>query len=107
MSAAQRRAEPRPDSFEIYGLDLVLDESLRPWIIEANESPDLSAHGCVLKGTIMERMLTDLVELLVGDGDGGDCDGGGGGAPRVAVGEWRLLQPSVGDGETWGGPSSG
>ena len=92
MAAAQPRAEPRADSFEIYGLDLVLDARLRPWLIEANESPDLSAHGCPLKAAIMERMLTDLVEVLVGDGATLGAD-----APRAAVGEWRILQPEGGE----------
>eukprot|EP00900_Chrysochromulina_parva_P023537 jgi/Chrpa1/5817/Chrysochromulina_OHIO_Genome00018252-RA len=52
-------------SFEIFGLDMVLDETLRPWLIEVNEAPNLSAHGSALKELILQPMLSAAVELVV------------------------------------------
>ena len=52
-------------SFEIFGLDMVLDETLQPWLVEVNEAPNLSAHGSALKELILQPMLSAAVELVV------------------------------------------
>ena len=66
-SGAERaeRVEPRRDAFEIFGLDLVVDENLQPWLIEVNESPNLAPHGSALKESILSKMLSSAVDLLV------------------------------------------
>ena len=66
MRHARTRVEPRRDSFEVYGLDLVLDEALQPWLIEVNESPNLGSHASSLKEKMLQPMLTSLVDLVVG-----------------------------------------
>ncbi len=47
MQAAQPRVEPRPNSFEVFGVDLMLDEHFNVWLIEVNCSPDMSYSTAV------------------------------------------------------------
>jgi len=81
MLSGAERAEPRRGAFEIYGLDLVIDEQLRPWLIEVNESPNLAAHGSALKESILSDMLSSAVELLTEPEHRR--------APPDCVGKWR------------------
>jgi hypothetical protein len=95
MRSAQERAEPRRGSFEVYGLDFVLDETLEPWLIEVNESPNLSAHGSELKARMLPVMLEQLVALLVDEAEAHPDR-----APRrvgAAVGGWTLIHGEAPD----------
>ena len=101
MRSGVERAEPRRDAFEIYGLDLVLDEGLRPWLIEVNESPNLSTHGSAIKEQIIGPMLTSAVELVVEPGKA---------AAAESVGGWRRCvsaepgaEPAAAGCNAWGG----
>ena len=51
-------------SFEIFGIDLMLDESLKLWLIEVNTNPSLDETNQFLQALI-PRMLDDAFKLTL------------------------------------------
>ncbi|KPI97997.1 putative tubulin polyglutamylase TTLL2 [Papilio xuthus] len=54
---------PARNCFEFYGFDVLLDESMKPWLIEVNLSPALAAD-CEADVTVKQPMLHELFDLL-------------------------------------------
>jgi len=52
-----------PNSFEIFGYDVLLDENLRPWLIEVNASPSLSQEN-QLDTRIKRKLIADTIRLV-------------------------------------------
>ena len=50
-------------SFALLGFNIMLDEDLKPWLIEVNESPSL-ATGSMLDEHIKSKLIEDTFELL-------------------------------------------
>lgn len=61
MISCQDSMSSSKNCFELYGCDFVLDEEYRPWLIEINSSPDLTATTPVT-AKICSNALTDLVK---------------------------------------------
>lgn len=49
--------------FELYGFDILLDEKLRPWLLEVNVCPSLSSSSPLDK-SIKTCLLSDLLHLV-------------------------------------------
>ena len=52
-----------PNCFELYGFDVMLDEKLEPWILEANLSPSL-VFDTPLDFHIKASLLVDTFNLI-------------------------------------------
>ncbi|PSN44091.1 hypothetical protein C0J52_11918 [Blattella germanica] len=49
--------------FEFYGFDVLIDSSLRPWLLEVNLSPALG-NDCDIDAIVKKPMLHDMFDLL-------------------------------------------
>ncbi|KAK2175782.1 hypothetical protein NP493_708g02000 [Ridgeia piscesae] len=50
-------------TFELYGFDIIIDENLKPWLLEVNFSPALAAD-CQTDIIVKKTMLNDLIDML-------------------------------------------
>ena len=73
LKGVQDSMEQRPNTFEIYGFDLILDEQLQPWVIEVNLSPACSERADWITKMVDDMSLDLLTHLegkiLESDGD--------------------------------------
>jgi hypothetical protein len=49
--------------FELFGFDILLDEALKPWLLEVNVAPSLSG-GSQLDRVVKTSLLTDTLNLI-------------------------------------------
>lgn len=49
--------------FELFGFDIIVDEHLKPWLLEVNFSPSLSSD-CQVDLLVKKPLLHDLLDLL-------------------------------------------
>ena len=52
--------------FECYGYDILIDQNLKPWLIEINSSPSLST---TTKGDFIlkKRLISDVIDIVITD----------------------------------------
>ena len=50
--------------FELFGYDFMIDEQLKPWLIEVNTNPCLEESSALLK-QLIPRMLDDAFKLTL------------------------------------------
>ena len=53
----------QPNSFEVYGFDIMLDQHLTPWLIEVNSSPSLACDFAV-DIDVKHKMMEDTIRLV-------------------------------------------
>ncbi|XP_011872996.1 PREDICTED: probable tubulin polyglutamylase TTLL2 isoform X1 [Vollenhovia emeryi] len=61
---SQAAGIPRSSNcFEFFGFDVLIDENLKPWLLEVNLSPALS-NDCEVDSEVKKPLLHDLFDLL-------------------------------------------
>ncbi|KAG6622146.1 tubulin-tyrosine ligase family [Phytophthora cinnamomi] len=60
-----------PHCFECYGYDIIVDENLKPWLVEVNASPSLSTTTREDRN-MKSRLLRDVLELAIAADAGPD-----------------------------------
>lgn len=64
MISAHKMFVPHPNNcFELYGFDILIDDNLKPWLLEINLSPSLNCDS-PLDVRIKSAMLADLLTLV-------------------------------------------
>lgn len=49
--------------FELYGFDILIDDKLKPWLMEVNVCPSLSSSS-PMDRRIKHTLLTDILNLI-------------------------------------------
>lgn len=61
---AQAAAVPKcSNCFEFFGFDVLVDEELRPWLLEVNISPGLG-NDCDIDSMVKKPLLHEMFDLL-------------------------------------------
>ncbi len=50
--------------FELFGLDFIIDEDLKVWLIEINENPCIECASPLL-GKLIPRMINDAFKITI------------------------------------------
>lgn len=61
LQSVQKCILPSRNSFELYGYDFMIDADLKPWLIEINGGPSMTANtdfDCRLKCGLIDDVLT-------------------------------------------------
>jgi hypothetical protein len=64
FSAGPKLIADRPKTYEMMGVDILVDETLSPWILEINISPSMET-GTSVTQEIVSKVSEDLVKVIV------------------------------------------
>ena len=59
----QKNPTNRGNCFELYGFDILIDQNLKPWVLEVNVLPSLSSSS-VFDKKIKTMLVCDLLTLV-------------------------------------------
>lgn len=64
--SVRRKMNPgnRPNIFELFGFDFLLDEDLRVWLIECNFNPHLGVPNAYMKN-LVPNMIDDMLKIVL------------------------------------------
>nr|XP_055062934.1 polyglutamylase complex subunit TTLL1-like [Misgurnus anguillicaudatus] len=75
--------------FECYGYDIIIDDRLKPWLIEVNASPSLTsstANDWILK----YNLINDTLNIVTPNGEIPECRWNRN-LPKEALGHYEVL----------------
>ena len=56
-------AKSNDNSFELLGFDIIVDQNMKPWLIEINSPPAVQIEGKV-DHLVKPKMMRDLIQLV-------------------------------------------
>ncbi len=59
----------RPNTFEMLGVDVLIDEELNPWVLEVNASPSMEM-GTSVTTEVVTKVSEDLIKIVVDENFG-------------------------------------
>ena len=71
FEAARHEMKQRPNSFELFGYDVMIDENLNVYLIEVNLSPALD-YSTKITEKLVKLMLEDLIQVVIDNKDVND-----------------------------------
>ena len=63
LNPVNKASEHRNNNFELYGFDILIDENLKPWLLEVNVCPSLSSSSPMDK-RIKTTLISDICNLI-------------------------------------------
>ena len=69
LLAAQEQVENRPNTLEMYGLDLMMDDKLNVWLIEVNSSPAMD-YSTEITERMVQEISEDIAKVVVDNNHG-------------------------------------
>jgi tubulin---tyrosine ligase len=66
-----------PNTFELLGVDFLVDANLKVWVLELNAYPDFKQTGQELQEVVVGGLFEDVIEVAVGPFFDPHCDRGG------------------------------
>jgi tubulin monoglycylase TTLL3/8 len=64
LECVQDSIENRKNSFELYGIDLMISDDLKPWLIEVQASPSME-HSTEVTAELVGEVLEDCIKVVV------------------------------------------
>lgn len=88
FSSSYLYLEDRLNTFEILGVDILVDKSLTPWLLEINASPSMETATFVTQN-IIPKVTADLIKVIIDEKFGGSNPS----ASRIGGFEKLLIAP--------------